>query len=301
MKSQSGGAFFEIARHIIQDGGIVYGAGFDENLSVTHIRASNLEQLDKIRLTKYVQSELGLIYSMVLTDLKAQNIVLFSGTGCQVAGLKSFIPVRHHKNLVTVDLICHGVPSPAIWQDYLCYMQKKQRGKVIETRFRDKSFGWKTTMQSFKFLDGNIKFGKTSNYLYFQGYTIRDSCNICPFANLRRVSDITVGDFWGWQKVSDKYDDNKGISLILVNTRMGAEIIAKVSEHNFIQGYKISDCIQPQLTHPTAQNPKHDRFIDDYSRRGFVYVAKKYGDLGFSYRVTQLKQKIKSILLHGLK
>lgn len=119
MKSQSGGAFYAIASHIIQGEGIVYGAGFSDDLNVQHKRVTSLEQLDEIRFSKYVQSDLGSVYSMILTDLKAGNVVLFSGTACQVAGLKSYLPTRYQKNLITIDIICHGVPSPAVWREII--------------------------------------------------------------------------------------------------------------------------------------------------------------------------------------
>lgn len=294
MKSQSGGAFFAIASRIIRDKGVVYGVGFNNALNVQHKRITNIEQLDEIRFSKYVQSELGSVYSMILADLKAGNIVLFSGTACQVAGLKSFLPSSYYKHLITIDIVCHGVPSPAIWRDYLKYMQEKHHSHVIETCFRDKNFGWNTNQQRFVFSNGDVKYGQTSNYLYFRGYTIRESCYVCPFTNLRRVSDITLGDFWGWHNISDEFNDEKGISLLLVNSSIGANLIDEIAQSNFIQKCRIADCIQPQLLHPTAPNSKHNQFVEDYKKNGFQYIAKKYGDLGFNYQLRIIKSKIKN-------
>lgn len=301
MKSQSGGAFFAIASQIIKEEGIVYGVGFSYDLNVQHKRVTTIEQLDELRFSKYVQSDLGLIFSMVLSDLKTDCKVLFSGTPCQVAGLKSFLPKRYHKNLITIDIICHGVPSPAIWRDYMKYVQAKYGKLIVETCFRDKKYGWNTNKQRFTLSDGKIIYGQTSNYLYFRGYSIRESCNICPFTQLRRVSDITIGDFWGWNKISSRFNDNKGISLVLVNTNMGAELMEQISHSYYLHKCRIDDCIQPQLIRPTAMHSKRNQFVEDYSTRGFLYVAMKYGDLGFNYRILQFRKFIRSIIRHESK
>lgn len=168
-KSQSGGAFFAIASKFLNSGGVVYGAAFTDNWRVTHQRATDYRGLSTLRMSKYVQSDLRGVFVQVKDDLKNGIHVLFSGTACQIAGLKAYIPNRMHSNLFCVDIICHGVPSPKIWEDYIGYLQKTRRSKIKKVFFRDKRFGWHGAYESFLFDNGREEIRNTSNYLYFSG------------------------------------------------------------------------------------------------------------------------------------
>lgn len=288
MRSQSGGAFWGIAQHIIENNGIVYGAAFNNSWKVSHQKAMNLEELEKIRMSKYVQSDMRGVFKQVREDLKQDNTVLFSGTACQVAGLKAYIPQKLHEKLICVDIICHGVPSPKVWEDYIKYLESRYKSRIIKAYFRDKSFGWHGAKESFKFENGKKVVRQTNNRLYFSGISMRESCANCHFTNLKRVSDITVGDFWGVPKESPYEKDKKGLSLALINSIKGKELFSNVKEIFFVEESNTTDCLQPQLQYPSSISPLHNKFTKDYIDNGFIYIAKKYGDIG-------LKVKIKNI------
>lgn len=294
MRSQSGAAFFGVAQLMLSDNGVVYGAAFDETWRVTHQRAINTYELENLRMSKYVQSDIRGIYKQVREDLRHGLKVLFSGTACQVAGLKAFLPVKLHCNLVCVDIICHGVPSPKIWKEYISFLETKYKSRIVRACFRDKRFGWHGAKETFKFESGKEVFRQTSNYLYFNGLSMRESCANCQYTNLKRVGDITIGDFWGIPKDSPYEKDKKGLSLILINSDKGNDIFEKIRENYIIEKSSTIDCLQPQLQYPSKISPLHNKFVEDYKNNGFLYVAKKYGDLGWRYKVKIVYIKVRT-------
>ena len=296
MRSQSGGAFYAIADYILRTGGIVYGAAFNEQWTVVHQKASNSNELERLRMTKYVQSDLRGVFQSIKRELKDNHKVLFSGTSCQVAGLKAYIPIKLHANLVCVDIICHGVPSPKIWQDYLAYLENKYKSKIVKACSRDKRFGWHGARESFVLQNGMELHRRTSNYLYFNGYTLRDSCASCVFTNTKRVGDVTIGDHWGLPKDSPYEKDAKGVSLLFANSAKGEAIVNQVTNTLIYEPVQLSNCIQPQLQYPSKLNPHRPNFLDDYKAHGFEYVAKRYGDMGWRYKLTKTIETIKSII-----
>lgn len=155
MKSRSGAAFVAISDYILEQGGIVYGAGYKDHFRVAHKRATTKEERDEFRGSKYVQSDLSGVFRQVKEDLKNGLTVLFSGTPCQTAGLNSYIGKKLRKNLILLDIVCHGVPGPYIWRDYLAYLEKKHNSKIIYVNFRDKEkYGWKAHKETFKYENG---------------------------------------------------------------------------------------------------------------------------------------------------
>lgn len=297
MRSQSGGAFYAIADYVLRTGGVVYGAAFNDQWSVVHQKASNHDELERLRMTKYVQSDMRGVYRSIKKELQDNHQVLFSGTSCQVAGLKSYIPTKLHENLICIDIICHGVPSPKIWQDYLAYLEKKYKSKIVKACSRDKRFGWHGARESFTLQNGTELHRRTSNYLYFYGYTLRESCASCVFTNTKRVGDITVGDHWGLPKDSPYEKDAKGLSLLFVNSAKGDTIVKNVIDSFIYESVQLEDCLQPQLQYPSKLNPQRPDFIDDYKAHGFMYVAKRYGDMGWRYKLSKTIETIKSIII----
>lgn len=155
MKSRSGAAFVAISDYILEQGGVVYGAGYKDHFRVAHKRATTKEERDEFRGSKYVQSDLSGVFQMVKEDLRNGLMVLFSGTPCQTAGLNSFISRKLRENLVLVDIVCHGVPSPFIWRDYIAYLEKRSGRKISVVNFRDKEiYGWEDHRESFEFENG---------------------------------------------------------------------------------------------------------------------------------------------------
>lgn len=294
LKCQSGGASYAIIRTFLEETGAVYGVAFDECFNAVHKRATTLLECEQFRGSKYIQSFIGDTYQQIKFDLKNGNRVLFIGTGCQVSGLKAFLPKRLQNNLVTVDIICHGVSSPQVWQDHLYDIRKKYNDDINSVVFRDKRYGWRSRKETIS-LKGKDKDIIPYTFNLLTDLSVRPSCGICKFTNTERVADVTIGDCWGWENISDKWHDNKGVSLILVNTKKGLELIEKTTLLEKIQ-ISIEDCLQPQLQHPLTYTQNNIQFAIDYSKKGYKYIAKKYSDQGIKYKILKFKQFIHKLI-----
>lgn len=294
--SQSGAAFYTFSEYCLKQGYVLYGAILDETFRVKHLRATTYDGRDKMLYSKYVQSDIVGIFKQVKDDLKNEEKVLFSGTPCQIAGLKSFIGEGLLPKLLTIDLVCHGVPSPRVWEAYINWIEKKYGTKIEIARFRDKSYGWNTHVETFKLANGKFLKRFTLRNLFYAHYMVRESCSKCHFTNLKRVGDITIGDFWGWFNISDKFHDNKGVSLILVNSDKGKELLSKCASDLEITESNTTDCLQPQLKTPIQLNIRYNQFVSDFSKHGFEYVGKKYGDLGWRYKKDKLSDWAKRLI-----
>ena len=294
--SRSGAAFIALSDWVIEHGGIVYGAGYTDHFRVVHKRAVSKEERNEFKGSKYVQSDLTGVFRQVKADLKAGLLVMFSGTPCQTAGLNSYIGKKLRENLYLVDIVCHGVPGPFIWRDYLAYLERKHGDKICWVNFRDKQlYGWTAHHESFKFVNGGGKM--TFTYTFYKHIMFRHSCGVCPYTNTRRPSDITLADFWGWEKTDPTFNaDDKGVSLVLINTEKGRKLFEAVKDNMNIIPVKLEDCLQPNLQHPSIIHPKRMAFERDYARKGFEYVMKKYGDMGWRYRVRRILGKVKRIM-----
>ncbi len=232
-KSSSGGVFTPLAENIIDEGGVVFGVSFDKNWNPVHSYAETKNGLTAFRGSKYVQSKIGTSYAEVKAFLRSGRKVLFSGTSCQVAGLKRFLG-REYDNLFTVEVLCHGVPSAKVWQKYLDIRKREFCcTDISDINFRDKRHGWAN-------YDVTIAFGNGSSYNtshkkdpYFRGFMknlyLRPSCYACKCKNGRSGSDIVIADYWRINKVLPEFNDNKGISLILVNTEKGLLMLEAAS------------------------------------------------------------------------
>lgn len=291
MRSQSGATFAVISDYVLEKGGVVYGAAFEEDLSVAHRRVSTKEERNALRGSKYVQSDLTGIFKNVKRDLENGRTVLFSGTPCQTAGLNSYVGIKLRHNLILADIICHGTPSPYVWREYLKYMEKKNGDKIVKANFRDKKFGWNTTVQTFTFQNKREISNTTFGMLFYQHVMNRSSCSVCHFANTTRPSDITMGDFWGWQKTI-KETDNKGISLILVNTDKGKALFDSIKDRMDVVNVDMQNCLQPNLQRPSAESKRRAAFERDFVKYGFGYMRFMYGDLNPVFKVKSFLQKM---------
>jgi coenzyme F420-reducing hydrogenase beta subunit len=226
--SSSGGLFTEFAQHVLDQNGVVYGAGFDSDYNVVHLRIEDKSGLPRLQGSKYVQSDMCETYSHVKKDLERRKLVYFSGTPCQVKGLYTFLQ-RDYENLITQDIICHGVASPEIWRAYI-----RNREEITQVSFRDKKYGWHyfsifikdKTGQYRKRLDED-----TFIRLFLDNTILRPICYSCPLKKNGSVADITLGDCWKSETLTSLRDDDKGISLILSNTEKGYRLLSQVSEH----------------------------------------------------------------------
>ena len=280
MSSTSGGMFTAMSDYIIDNNGVVYGACFDENLRVIHKKATSKDERDLFKGSKYVQSDLNNVLIEIKTLLEQQNLVLFCGTPCQVAGLKGFLSDIDTQNLFTCDLVCHGVTSPMIWNDHLKHLEIDKGIKVINYSFRSKMLGWHSHTEVAEFENGKKEYLTLNmqryKLLYHSNYILRPSCYNCVFANYDRLSDITLGDFWGIDRVMPDYDDNKGISLVLINSHKGKILFDHVKEKVEYRISSKSECVQPNLECPTKKPETREVFWDDYFREGYKYVTDKY-------------------------
>ena len=299
--SRSGAAFIALSDWVLRLGGVVYGAGYADHFRVVHKRATSREERDEFKGSKYVQSDLNTVFRQVKKDLKDGLTVLFSGTPCQTSGLASYVGKRLRENLYLVDIVCHGVPGPYLWRDYLAYLEKKQGSRICWVNFRDKQeYGWAAHRETFKFVKGRGKM--TYTFVFYKHIMFRHSCGVCPFTNTKRPSDITLADFWGWEKsVPGFNDDDKGVSLILCNTEKGKQLFEAVKQDMDVVPVKLEDCLQPNLQHPSIIHPKRMAFERDYQRKGFLYVMRKYGDMGWRYHLGRVKRKIKSLIRKVIK
>lgn len=297
--SRSGAAFIAISDCILEQGGCVYGAGYTDHFRVVHKRASIREERDEFKGSKYVQSDLRGVFIQIKEDLRRGLLVCFSGTPCQTAGLSSFIGKHLRGNLILVDIVCHGVPAPYIWRDYLIYLEKKYKRKIVKVDFRDKyRIGWADHIESVMFENGEKKELRTYTDLFYKHIMLRPSCSQCYYTNFHRPSDFTIADYWGWEKRDANFNkDNKGCSLLFLNTEKGKEIFDLTKRKlNYLQTEQ-SWCLQPNLQHPSVFSVQWRDFERLYEKSGFVVVAKRYGDLGWRYKAQKIELKMKRIML----
>lgn len=298
--SRSGAVFIALSDWILEQGGVVYGAGYEDHFRVVHKRATNKEQRDEFKGSKYVQSDLKDTFCQIKKDLKQGYKVMFSGTPCQTSGLLSYLQLLKQdiSQLYVVDLVCHGVPAPYVWRDYLKYIEKKYHAKITDVNFRDKSqLGWSAHKESFKL--GN-KYLCVSTYtdLFYKHLMFRHSCGVCHFTNLKRPSDLTIADFWGWEKVDQHINaDNKGVSLLLVNTEKGRQLFSEIADQIHYLVTDTKHCLQHNLEYPSIISPLREEFEQNFISRGFVYCAKKYVNIGLRHRIYSLLRKVKHKIL----
>jgi coenzyme F420-reducing hydrogenase beta subunit len=298
LSSTSGGAFTAISDYVLNKGGVVFGAGFDDNFNVIHQIAEDTEMRERLKGSKYVQSDLKKTYLEVKKSLAEDKLVLFTGTPCQNTGLRAFLLEESVENLILCDLVCHGTPSPLMWREYLENIVKKTKQSVEAFSFRDKRIGWRGANTTVKFAGKSVSNKEIVNVyskLYFSQTMTRPSCHNCKYTNLKRPSDITIADFWGIEDCTPDFDDNKGTSLLVINTEKGKKVLNNIREDLIIRESCIEDCVkkQTQLQAPPMPAPYRQEFWHDYEKYGYGYISKKYGGNNIK---AHLKRRVKSIL-----
>lgn len=282
--SRSGGVFTALSDIVLNNGGVVYGCALSENLEAVHIRAVNSEQRNLMCGSKYLQSTQGDIFLQVKKDVMEGKIVLYTGTSCQIAGLKAFLG-QEYNNLICMDIVCHSVPSTEVWKKYIKWQEDRHKAKCLKINFRNKNkFGWVNHVETLTMIN---KKGKTFNVdsrvfanLFTGLYINRPSCYKCPYKSVVHPGDITLGDYWGIEKAAPEFDDNKGVSLLLINNEKGLKLFEKF---NGCLEYKKTDIklsLQPALVKPFEKPSDRQDFWRDLDNCSFKAVAKKYGGLG---------------------
>ncbi len=294
-ESQSGGAFTAFAEYILKNNGIVYGVGLTENMSASYMRVDSLSNLCLLKGSKYVQAHLIHIFPLVEKDLLNHKTVFFSGTACHIAGLYNYLKARRvnvQEALYTCDLVCHGVPSPKLFSDYMNYL-KKTHGSISHFNFRDKSVcGWRAHTESFQIQDSEKYVDTLYASLFYSHYFLRESCYHCSYAHTERISDITISDFWGVEKQNDEGADNLGVSLTLLHTSKAAALFQNV-QNSFYYFTANKDCyLQQNLLAPTPRPENTGTAWHEYLTFGFKYIAQTYGsyydDATTSLRLLQI-------------
>lgn len=293
-KSQSGGAFYLLSEAVLAEGGVVYGASFGDGFRVEHHRAQTAGVRDRMRGSKYVQSDLAGIFAQVKADISEGRKVIFSGTPCQVAGLRAFFGRRQPDGLIAIDLLCHGVASPLFWHKYLIMIEAMQGHDITEVRMRDKAYGWLSSDETYVLANGKRLHKNTFYSLYYNGFISRESCFSCPFANERRVGDLSIGDYHGWNQHHDRFADNTGMSLVLVNSGKGQRLLDEVAAEDkvFCEPAGINPADHVALSRPADMAERYDGFWADFLRRGAKYVCKRYGDMGWRTRTNIFLSRI---------
>ena len=270
-QSSSGGIFTAIAEKVIAEGGVVFGACFDNSWQVTHACAETKDELVAFRGSKYVQSQIGDVFKQVETLLKEKRKVLFSGTPCQISGLKHFL-LKDYDNLLTIEIVCHGVPSPKIWREYLGALQFSNIGFISH---KDKSTGWRGYSFTIKDVGGKILFTEqASNNKYLMAFArnliLRSSCFSCPAKAGKSKADITLADYWGIENLVPLLDDDKGTSFICVNTEKGKAFIEQLDIQMQPAEYHKSVPYNICIVKSTREPAERQLFWDEYQKRGII-------------------------------
>ena len=301
--SSSGGVFTELAKEALSQGGVVYGAAFDSALRVAHIRVTTESELVALQKSKYVQSDTGGVFEQVKQDIDQGKLVLFSGTPCQVAALRSYMR-KPSDSLICVDVACHGAPSPTDFERCKRFIENKYKGKLVRFDFRTKARGW-THMCSFETESESGKrrvfFVKPYQlpyyYFFLHGYSFRDSCYACPYASLNRVGDVTLADCWNVESLKIGFETKNGASLVLANTELGRRFLDSVSsrlERKRVDAAFAASSNQP-FRAPCKKPERREALLQDVVKTGYREIG------GYLSAKELLKETIKGAIPLGVK
>lgn len=302
LNSSSGGVFSALAEHVIAQGGVVFGARFDESWNVVHDYVETVEGLSAFRGAKYVQSRIGQSFLRAETFLKQGRMVLFSGLPCQITGLKKFLR-KDYDNLITVELFCHGVPSPMVWKRFLEEEVAIPHIRLKSISFRDKVSGWKNYSFFYSQEDANgvqlhrMPFAKN---LFMRGFLadlyLRPSCYHCPAKQFKSGSDLTIGDYWGVKLAHPELDDDKGVSAVLVNTDRGVKILQTV-QHISLYASTFENVVKcnPALMKSAQEPAKRPLFFELLNQYKVSEIVVKLTHISF---LCKMQRKIRRKLSH---
>ncbi len=304
-QSSSGGVFSLLATAILEENGVVFGAAFDDDLSVKHIAIDSVDELHRLRGSKYMQSNLGDCYQQVKTALEQKKKVLFSGTPCQIAGLNAFLK-KEYDNLLLIDIICHGAPSPKVWKRYIDEKQKRENIKIEKVNFRDKKYGWKKYCFSYVDELGREHYEEMKDNVFMKGFLanlyLRPSCHMCKEKTFHKKSDITLADFWGIEKLYPNLLNENGVSLVTINTSKGNSMFQNVAPN--------SECFQVDMKkavryntaaiQSSKKNKNRETFFSAFLHENRAIddiIEKHYKDYSLRKKCSVfIRKKIKSII-----
>lgn len=295
-QSTSGGVFSILAEYIINKGGIIYAARFDEKFHILHDCFSSMDEIAPFRGSKYAQSDLNDTFRKIKKDL-SERCVLFVGTPCQVAGLKSYL-IKDYENLYTCDFICMGISSPVIWEEYLdAFWNRNTIRKIL---FKDKRNGWHQWQMLVEDLNGeHLCHGMDDPffYSYLTHITYRPSCLECSYRTCKRISDITIADCWGIDQKNPSFDDNKGCTSIILQSNKAKDIFNDLVEKLVVADYNIEDVLKynPYIRKHIKTHPNRDKFYALRAKSGYKIAALKYCHIDKPSILKKIANKIKKI------
>lgn len=286
MQGSSGSVFYEIAKETINQGGVVFGAAFVEKLQLKHIKVEKIEDIYPLMKSKYIQSNTNGVFQQVKDELKKGRKVCFVGTPCHCQALYNFLGKKTNDNLILIDFICHGVPSQSLFDKAIAQFEKDNDCDVTGFSFRRKT-GNSLRNYEISYIDKsgnhNNQIGCARKFHYYCGYlkyfTFRDSCYQCKFVGHDRITDMTLGDFWGLEKIEPQLNDiNKGYSMLIVNSNKGAELFKKLSGNFTSKEYPLELAARNNYAYckPAFKSKVHNWFLHDYTRLPYDKLAKRY-------------------------
>lgn len=297
--SSSGGLFYVFAEYILEKGGLVFATTMSEdNKRAIHTKLQSKEELKKACGSKYLQSTVGHAFGEIKDALKKDILVLYVGTPCQVEGLKAFLG-KDYANLFCFDFICHGVPSPKLWEKYLSELESKNQTKTTQVSFRNKRYGWRLFSMFVEFEEKKeyCKIHKEDSYMRFflDNISLRPSCYDCSVKRADRVSDFTLADFWSCRSLEPELDDDKGISLVLVHSQKGQKLLDEVKEDIFLKEVDVKAVTERNTAflHSPKMPTQRDSFMKDMNQLSYKDLCKKYAKkLPLKTRIKLLLKKI---------
>jgi len=300
--SRSGGVFTALSDVILHKRGSIYGCRLIGNDEAVHERAITQEGRDAFRGSKYIQSDIKDAFYQVADDLKNGKWVLFSGTPCQVSAVADYCKNYDTSKLILVDVVCHGVPSKRVWKDYLKYIARTKKKAIVGVDFRDKHrFGWSAHRETFSFSDGTTYSDSIFRKLFYAHYILRRDCFSCPYKNLNRAGDITIADCWGITDHYPEFDDNQGVSLVLINSDKGRKIYNQIDDVVQIE-VELNKVMQACLEKNWIIPEEYEPFWKYYTNHTFRQVIDRYVDkkehilIRGKNRVKEIGSKLKRIL-----
>lgn len=298
-KSSSGGCFSALAEIILEQGGVVFGAAMDSAFHVKHISVENIGDLGSLRGSKYVLSDIGYSYRNIKNYLDEGRKVLFTGTPCQVSGLYGYLKNKDYPGLITVDVVCHGTPSQAMFNKYIEYLEKKKGVKVTGYCFRTKNRTWKRFEPAFDTdKTSNNRIGKFDEFYhpsFISGNITQESCHTCPYASRKRIADFTMCDYWGFEKAELNLDERKGLSALMFNNDRALALYDALSEKLYLEKTDYEAVVQGNgcLRKPLSKGKQWDYYMKAFRNNTI-------GEAADRYKKKNKKQIIKQNILYML-
>ena len=278
MKSSSGAVFYELAAKVLHASGVVYGVAYDENNDAVFKRIDSLSDLNELQGSKYVQASSYAAYSKAKTDLDSNTPVLFSGTPCQISGLKHYLG-REYSNLITIDFVCHGVPSPKAFQKYKTGLEIQYGSRITKINFRNKETGWRSYSVKVDFENGKTYQVAHQDDPYMTAFlrelSLRESCFSCNFKGLHRESDITLSDYWGIEHTHPEIPNERGVSMVLLHSETGRRYFEEIRENLNVFDAELSDmeCYNPSSIRSSVPHPFRQYFFRMLGKRNYTVLV----------------------------